>query len=94
MWKMKLRAWDGEKMRTDFFLSANGVPCRFICDEKSIGPRLEVVNWTVMILTGRDKNGDDIYDGDILSEQNEIIGHVYDPPIGNRHNKPETPPYL
>jgi uncharacterized phage protein (TIGR01671 family) len=62
MREIKFRAWDGEEMRYTFSVQSNGDGVLY-----SGG----IVDWKLMQFTGlKDKNGKEIFEGDICSTYN------------------------
>ena len=71
MREIKFRAWDGQKIVTDFDLEgATGIP---VANESQTDSRkLELMQFTGLI----DKNGVEIYEGDIVKSKGFVIREV------------------
>ena len=71
MREIKFRAWDGKRYTTDFFITSEGTVFKPHYDRDA-----EIVSgFTIEQFTGlHDKNGKEIYEGDIL--QNDARGHA------------------
>lgn len=70
MREIKFRAWDGEKMCYDYLVArpqfANVLAV--MCDEDFAKSQYGLKEWKLMQFTGlQDKNGKEIYEGDIIS---------------------------
>lgn len=75
---LKFRAWDGEKMRTSFMIhNETGFPM-ISAYQKTFGFSSNIEkDWIVTQFTGEtDKNGMEIFEGDIMAEYNEF-SHEY-----------------
>lgn len=68
--EIKFRAWDGEQMVSPDYIDREGVAW---WKANSI----PTFSTKVMQFTGlKDKNGKEIYEGDILASEGRVIGHI------------------
>lgn len=78
MREIKFRAWDGEKMTTKICIAGNGHKTTWDDDGEQFNVVLKNVDWSLMQYTGlKDKNGKDIYEGDLVIVE-DIMGNPLD----------------
>ena len=76
MREMKFRAWDkvNKKMRNDFFVRADGW---VMSDGKFVNTTHKKQKFIIMRFTGlKDKNGKEIYEGDIVDCELELLEKI------------------